>query len=490
MRATPALALALALTLLAPSAPAQSGPLATLALHVQDDQSEEGTLTFDGIKPLTRYESICLPERARETRVYDDVGDVDYEGRDEDGRRTLSFLARGTTIHIDLARAAPDDADHPLYAGDVNFCVPSNSDVVVTVNVPDGHTLFFMSGNATLNARSGTSRADGPTHVFYSYEAPIGGRKPMTLVEAGPFRVFVSTSLAPQAHEIATLAAGPFQAALDEAGLAVPFDALRVLYAESTPHAWEAGHYNGHGYVLVKEDSLTADATDGYPISSVRVVVHEAFHAASFPYGKGPVLDEVSWWLEGTAKHSERHVDAAMPNATRHCEKSAAEVRCWDFDDRIKRADLETGYAPSFTFDERWEPSLPQSDDTRRFYYSYSEFVVSAWIARHGEAEYQRVWDDITAAFERGEGCPCTTGWLVGKLDDDQLFTPWSDVKETTPSEFEAIVKPYVKDEEALQRELDRQANPFSGLGIPAPAWLSIVAIAAAAVAASRARRT
>lgn len=483
-------AVALALALLPPAAYAQpSRPLATLLLHVQADHSETGTLTFEGIRPLARYESICLPERAQETRVYDDVGDVQYEARDDNGRRTLSFLARGSSIRIDLTRTAPADAEHPLHSGDVNFCVPSGSGVVVTVDVPEASTLFFMSGDATFNAKSGTTRADGPPHVFYSYEEPLDGRAPITLVESGPFRIFVATALAPQAQEIAGLAAGPFRSALDEAGLALPFDALRVLYSAATPFAWEAGHYSGRGYVLVKEGSLTGKASDGYPISSVRVVVHEAFHAASFPYGKGVVEDEISWWLEGTAKRSERHVDAAMPNATRYCEKSAAQVRCWDFDDRIKRADVETGYTGGFRFDADWEPSLPQTDDTRRFYYSYSEYVASAWIVRHGEAEYQRIWDDITASFERGEGCPCVDGWLETKLDDEQLFTPWIDVKRSTPTEFEAIVKPFVKDEEALQRELDRQTNPFSGLGVPAPVWIAIVAIAIAAAAHAGRRR-
>lgn len=483
MRAT--LALALLLTLpLAASQPA--GPLATLALHVQIDHTETGTLTFEGLRPLTRYESLCLPERARETRVYDDIGELPYEGRDENGRRTLSFAARSSSVHIDLEREAPSNADHPLYAADVNFCVPSDSAVAISVDVPEDHTLFFLSGDATLNSRRGTTRADGPTHVFYSYEAPIG-TGPLTLVEVEPFRIYVETPLADKAREIATLAAGPFRAALAQAGLTLPFDALRVVYAKTTPYAWEAGHYNGAGYVQVKTASLEADATQGYPISSVRVVVHEAFHAASFPYGKGHVEDEIAWWLEGTAKHSERHVDAAMPNATRHCTKSAAEVRCWDFDDRIPRDDLETGYTGTFRFDPEWEPTTPQSDDTRRFYYSYSEYVVSAWIARHGEAEYQRIWDDITNAIATGQGCPCPDGWLETMLDDEQLFTPWSDVKQTSPAEFDAIVKPYVKDEEALRRELDRRANPLSG--IPGLGTGAILAAGAAVGLLARAAR-
>ena len=483
MRWTPVV---ICILLAAPLALAQppTGPVATLVIDVQEGLDEKATLTFAGLRAHTRYESICLPERARETRVYDDVGDVQYDARDENGRRVLSFLSRGTSVSIDMTRGAPSDADHPLYAADVNFCVPADSSVVVTINVPAEHTLFFLSGGGEITARSGTARNDGPTHVFYSYEAPLGTRKLMTLLEVAPFRVFAPAAYAAQAREIASLAVAPLRASLDEAGLALPFDALRVLYTKETPYAWEAGHYNGHGYVQVKEDSLTGDATTGYPIGSVRVMVHEAFHAASFPYGKGSVEDDVAWWLEGTAKHSERHVDAAMPNATLHCAKTAAEVRCWDFDDRIKRADLETGYQNTFQFDADWEPSAPQDDDTRRFYYAYSEFVVSAWIERHGEAEYQRVWNEISAAFDEGAGCPCREGWLEALLDDPQLFRPWEDVKSATPTEFEALVKPLVKDEEAAQRELDRQSNPFSGLGIPAGgALLALAAVGAAALA-------
>ncbi|HET6404910.1 MAG TPA: hypothetical protein VFH78_09695 [Candidatus Thermoplasmatota archaeon] len=477
----------LVLLLLAPAALAQppGGPVATLTLDVQEDASERGTLAFDGLRRLTRYESICLPERATETRVYDDLGDLQYEGRQENGRRTLSFLARGDNVRIDLTRAPLPDAEFPLYGGDVNFCVPADSRVVVTVRVPERHTLFFMSGGAELAPREATTRAAGPTHVFYSYEAPLDARRPITLLDVPPYRVFVATSLAPQAQEVAQLAAAPLHAALQEAGLEVPFDALRVLYAEETPHAWEAGHYNGHGYVLVKEDTLNGDPTQGYPISGVRVLVHEAFHAVSFPYGKGHVDDEVAWWLEGTAKHAERHVDAAMPNATRHCARSAAEVRCWDFDDRIRRAEVEAAYDPSFTFDPDWSPALPQTDDTRRFYYAYSEYVVAAWIQRHSVDEYQRVWDIITGAFERGEGCPCPDGWLETLLDDPDLFRPWQDVRATDPRAFNELVQPHVKDEAALQRELQRQANPLAG--IPAPAWAALLATLAAA--AARARR-
>lgn len=482
------LAALLVLALVPPVVAQEAGPAATLEIAVQDDHAERMTLGFDGLRRLTQYQGICLPANATETRVYDDVGDVEYEaGTDEEGRRSLSFLARSETLRVDMTRPARETAEHPLYSGDANFCVPAKSRVEVVVRVPDQHTLFFMSeGGAITDGREGRATSDGPAHVFYSYEAPLGDA-PLRVLDEGDFRVFVATDLAAEAQEVARLASPPFRAALAEAGLEAPFDTVRVRFAPQTPFAWEAGHYNGHGFVSVKEEALAGDATDGFPYSAVKVLVHESFHAASFPHGKGPVEDAVAWWLEGTARHAERQVDTTMPNATRHCTTSATEVRCYDFDDRIKRADLETGYDAAFVFDPDWEPSAPQSDDTRRFYYAYSEYVVASWIARHGDERYRQAWDDIEAAFFRGEGCPCADGWLESVLDDPTLFEPWADVKATEPQRFETLVKPLVKDEEALQRELDARSNPFSQ--VPAPgALVAMAALAAAAGVAWRRR--
>jgi len=388
-------------------------------------------------------------------------------------------------VSIDMTRGALDDAEAPIFTGDANFCVPSRASVEVVVRVPEGHTLFFLSEGGHTSAREGRATSDGPIHVFYTFEAPLAAGASRVVFDEGPFRVIASGALATQAREVAALAAAPFRAALVEAGLDAPFDPLRVLFAPATPLAWEAGHYGGHGYVTVKDETLSGDATAGYPYSPVKVLVHEAFHAASFPYGRGEVEDTVAWWLEGTARHAERQVDAAMPNATRHCEREGLELRCWDFDDRIARASLETGYADSFSFSADWEPSLPQTEDTRRFYYGYSEYVIGSWIARHGVDAYRAAWDEVERAFRTGEGCPCGDGWLEGVLGDDVvLFEPWADVKRADPARFETLVKPYVKDEEALQRELDARANPFSG--IPAA---GVVGVALALLVAARSRR-
>lgn len=479
------LALLALILLLAPAASAQPGDpaRATLTLDVQEGGAERMTLAFDGLRRLAQYNGICLPFGARESRVYDDLGELQYEAREEDGRRVLSFLARGEAVRIDMAREGPTDDTHPLYAGDVNFCVPSGARVETRVRVPEGHTLFFLSANGTLEGpREGRASSEGPMHLFYTYEAPLGARRPLTAFDEGPFRVFASTSLAPRAQEVARLADAPFRAALAEAGLEAPFDTLRVLFTPESPHAWEAGHYDGNGFVSVKESTLSGDATEGYPYSAVKILVHESFHAASFPYGKGPVEDTVAWWLEGTARHAERQVDVTMPNASRHCQRSATEARCWDFDDRIRRADLETGYDAGFVFDTDWEPSRPQSDDTRRFYYAYSEFVVGSWIAREGEARYRAAWDEITAAFRSGEGCPCGEGWLEGVLEDEDMFRPWADLHAADTAAFDARVKPFVKDEEGFQRALDEHADPLAGIpAAPAMALLALVGLAALA---------
>lgn len=471
-----------ALLLILPLAPAQAGdPLATLDVQVLPDHDEAMTLTLDGLRRLTRYQGICLPERARETRVHDAIGDVPYDVHDEGDRRVIEFTARSERLVVDLARDAPPASDAPLFAPDVNFCVPADANVVVNVEVPQTHTLFFLSGGGTIqDARRGSVHSDGPTHVFYSYEAPSPIALATTSFDEGPFRVFARGAHAEQAREVARLAAGPLRDALAEAGLAFPFDHLRVLYQEETPFTWEAGHYNGRGYVAVKESTLADDPTEGYPYAAVKVLVHESFHAASFPYGKGPVEDHLAWWLEGTARHAERQVDVAMPNASTHCERTSAEVKCWSFDDRITRAELDAGYRRAFTFDAAWEPSLPQSEETRRFYYGFSEFLVGAWIQQNGEGRYRAAWDDVSAGFDPGEGCPCVEGWLESLLADPDLFHPWSSLRASDPPGFEARVKPFVKDEDALQRQLTAESGPLGNMSVPMPAWVVLAAGAAA----------
>lgn len=461
---------------LAPLVAAQegAGPDATLTIDVQDDRTEKMTLQFDGLR-LTRYNDLCLPASARESSVRDELGEVPYDARDEDGRRVIAFTARAESVTVTMSRPAPGAIDRPLYSSDANFCVPAGSHVKAEVRVPEGHTLFFLSeGGAIQDGRVGSVEKDGPLHVFYSYEGPLAGSG-LQAFDVPPFRVFADAGVADQAQEAARLAVGPFRAALAEAGLDAPFGAIRVIYQEETPFSWEAGHYSGHGYVTVKEDTLQDDPAEGWPLKAVKILLHEAFHAASFPYGSGAVTDKVSWWLEGTAKHSERQVDSAMPNSTIHCEKSATEVSCRSFDDRIKRPHLETGYQPEFTFDPRWEPSLEQTDETRTFYYAYSEYVVGAWIARRGAEAYRDVWDEIEAAFRTGAGCPCGEGWLLGRLGDESLFTPWDDVKSADPDRFETLVKPFVQDQSAVDDALKAAAGPL-GLGIPLPMWSALVA--------------
>ncbi|HUR69321.1 MAG TPA: hypothetical protein VM370_08740 [Candidatus Thermoplasmatota archaeon] len=484
------LALLLLVCVTLPHAAAQDADVvARLALAVGSEHEETMVLAFEGLHKLTQYRGLCLPERARETKVYDALGAMPYDAKDEGGRRTISFVARTEKVTVEMARAGPGSADHPLYAGDINFCVPEDSRVEVEVGVPEGHTLFFLSdgGRIADDARHGTVAKDGPTHVFYTYEAPLGSGRALDVFDEGPFRIYAQPALADRAREVARLATAPFDAALAEAGLTRPFDTLRVRYARETPFPWEAGHYNGHGFVQVKESSLDEDASKGYPYVPVKLLVHEAFHAASFPYGQGDVEETIAWWLEGTARHAERQVDATMPNATNHCEKEATRVTCWSFDDRITIENATAGYRSDFTFDRDWEPSAPQDDDTRTFYYGYSELVVGAWIAQRGEPGYRSAWDTIDKAFATGDGCPCKDGWIEEILDDDSLFRPWESVRTSDPAGFDARVRPFVKDEAALQAAVDAEAGPLAGLGIPAPAWIGLAALGCA-VALTRRR--
>ncbi|HUR70305.1 MAG TPA: hypothetical protein VM370_13755, partial [Candidatus Thermoplasmatota archaeon] len=120
--------------------------------------------------------------------------------------------------------------------------------------------------------------------------------------------------------------------------------------------------------------------------------------------------------------------------------------------------------------------------DTRTFYYGFSEVVVGAWIAQNGEAAYRAAWDKVGAGFADGAGCPCGEGWIEGILEDDALFRPWESVRASDPEGFDARVKPFVKDEAALEAKVNAEAGPLAGLGIPFPTWLAVVAASAAAL--------
>lgn len=487
------LPLALLLLLLPPPALAAGQERVTLRLDVQPDLSERLALTFEGLDTRTQYEGICLPRGAgAPASVRDGQGDLPHEARLDDGRYELSFRPRTPIVTIEMSRPAPDAPDAPFVSGDVNFCVPTDSRVRVEVRVPEGHALFFAGDGGTVGADGvGVSESEGPTHVHYAYEAPPP--EGTLVLDEGPFRVAASPPDAEAAREVARLASAPLARALAEAGLSPVFSPLRVRYGPAPDGSWEAGHYGGKGYVTIDNATLARDPKEGWPYVPTKVLVHEAFHAASVPTGTRLVEEPVAWWVEGTARLAERQVDADLPNGSRHCEESAAEVRCWGFDDRISADDLAVAYDPSFTFDVRWEPSLPQPADTRRLYYQLSEYVVGAWVQQHGAARYREAWDRVEAALATGEGCPCGEGWLVATLAEvsgsrDDVFRPYATLRAQQPDVFEARVAPLVQDEDALQEELARRQRVFPPLLVPAPGALLAVAAALIAARAAGAR--
>lgn len=486
MRLLPGLLLALLVLSLVPQAAAQDAGrvVATLAIDVHADRSETMSLSFAGLKRLTEYQRICLPAGATPTRVHDDLGDMPHEKAREDDRYVLTFRARGETVAVTMTRGAPDEDTAPFYEADANFCVPEGSESRVRVRVPQGHEIFFLSrgGEIADDGREATVRRDGPLHVFYAYEAPLENASGLRAVDVAPFHVVVPADLAEQARAVAELAGPALASAAREAGLDMPWERLRVRYAPATELGWEAGHYGGHGLITIKQSTLDPSPREGYPYAPTKVLVHESFHALSVPYGRGEVQDAIDWWLEGTARHAERHVDRVLPNATRHCERSATEIRCWSFDDRITRDALEQAYAPGFTFERRWSPSLEQSDDTRSFYYQYSAYLAEAYLALHGADAYRDAWNAMQTAFHDPTRCPCLDGWLEktllqtagGDANVRDLYRPWNDLHFADKAAFDLLVTPFVKDEQALQDELEKAAG-WQGLLVPGPGVLLVL---------------
>ena len=470
-------------------AAASDAPAVEMVITVGADYHEALALSFSGMQRLARYTDICLPLGASVTSVHDSLGDAPYDtSTDAAGRASVSFTARTSQIEIDMARATPPSAaTAPFFENNANFCVPSDSALTVKVVVPSDHTLFFLNhgGSIAPDGHSGRIELSGPVHAFYSYEAPLASDSGLTLIEEGPFRIAAPTARAEQAREVARDATPALAAALREAGLAMPAPALRVRYAAQTEFSWEAGHYDGHGLTTVRENSLEPDPTAGFPYTPAKVLVHESFHAASAWAGRGDVEDAIDWFLEGSARHSESFVDAVLPNASHHCERTSAKVQCWSFDDRISATDLAKAYSGAFKFQTAWDPAGSQTDEARQLQYAYGGYVVGAYVERNGAASYQKAWKDVEAAFADGAGCPCGSGWLLGRLANatdgrdtaEGILAPWGG---QTASAREIAAKDLLRDDSAMQRELD-SAKSFLPVPTPAlPVALGLVALAAA----------
>lgn len=492
MRSLALAALLVAVPLLLAASPvhAKEAPTALLTIDVLADRSERLVLAFEGLDTNTEYRSICLPARAELVSLRDGQGDLPHTADEKDGRVSLTFRPRTSGVTVEMTRAPATEGTAPLFHASANFCTTASSRVEVVARAEAPLQMYFASAPGVVEQGEARWLSTGPNYVTYAYEAPLDASAGLVAVDHAPFRLFAPAERAAEARELAAVAAPALNAALREAGLPLPWSPLRVHFSALGEYAWEAGHYGGDGVIVVKPSTLVPDPREGYPYVGAKVLVHEAFHAASAPTGKGEVNDTIAWWLEGTARRSERHVDDVLPDARRYCEQDGVQVQCWFFDDRIPRAQLDSAYEPGFTFERRWEPSIPQSEDTRRFYYAYSDYVVAAYIERAGEPAYRAVWDQVTAAFTRGEGCPCEDGWLEGLLVDaagnltaDEIYRPWADLRARDPAAFDARVAPLVQGEQKVD------APPLFGLPVPAPAaWALVAAIVGVALVARRAR--
>lgn len=483
MRAPVAVLLVLLLPLL-PVASA-AGERATLTIDVAADRSESLVLEMTGLDERTQYNGICLPLNATVTRVRDAQGDLEHESVRDGARTTLTFRPVNGEAIVEMTRPATVEGVPPFHTSSANFCTTQDAAVAFVVRVEPPLSLFFASSGGEIAGREARWSGQGPDHVTYGYEAPPPAG--VRVVEVAPFRMAVTPGQEDAARELAGIAAPALRRAIQQAGLEMPFATLPTVFSERPEFSWEAGHYGSDGILSIKPGHLDPDPREGYPYVGAKVLVHEGFHAASAPFGKGEVDDVIAWWLEGTARFAERQVDRELPGARRHCEEDARSVRCWFFDDRIPPASLETAYAPGFAFERRWEASLPQSDDTRRFYYAYSEFLVSTLVQRIGEPGYRAAWDDVQAAFA-GEGCPCGDAWLEGRLvasasnlTKEELYRPYAALHASDPRAFDAKVAAFVQ----APQEVPRGSGLF---GLPVPG-LEVALILLVMVVLALARR-
>lgn len=451
---------------------AASGNPWTVRIDVQPDQTERLDLTIvhaTGEFP-GRYDRLCLPTEARPSRVRDDLGDITYQSQQEGTRYYLTFTYRTANVVVEMDRRAPAEKMPAVHGGLANPCAESDAVLEVRLTVPDGFVIAGASESGTLasDRRTLTFRDTGPVAIEYSHVAPLTNATGLVGFVEGPMRVVVPASMESNAREIARIAAPQLLKAAAQVGVRSPWEPIHAVFAPSTSFGAEFGRDIGNGVVAVQRDVLTRESSEGYPYVAAHTLLHELFHAESLPLGPGTFRDNITWFVEGSARFAERWLDESFPEGQRACATvDAVTKQCRFFDQRIRYRELAAAYRSGFQFDTSHRPWEAADAEKAGFYYGYSDYILAAYVQRFGADAYRAVWQELLGARADGSVCPCDAAWLaqafvrqVGpNLTESELYHPYRDLFVQDEEAFRAAVGPLVGHDEA----------PGSGIRLVAP---------------------
>ena len=443
-------ALLLALASLAASMPvaaADHGALVAqdLLVEVAADRSETLTWTLRG--ELARAPGVLLPAGTRGITVTSLGNAVEHRVVERaDGLYVEPTRAPVVwTVHARLD--APADDLHPLYARRMQVSAfPGVANAIdARVRIPEGFA-FVHTAPAASQDRELHATGAGGFALVYAYRAPDDPTSGLVTVAEGSYRIVGPAAAEPRMRELARLATNASVHAAQQAGLDLQ-GPYWVRFAPERAFGWESGYYGYDGVIALRRTHLANDSSAGWPWAAAEALVHETFHAVTFPTGAGALERNATWWIEGTARFAERFVGG--DDGWRSCEGTW----CWTFQSQLDRADLDALYASDWAFDPEWSMATLDGEAERALRYEYSAFLVAAYVTRYGPEAYGAAWADLRDAAA-DPSCGCDAAYVRdvlvrasgGKLSEDELYAPFRDLRVEDPARYATAIAPLVAD--------------------------------------------
>ncbi|MGH9202895.1 MAG: hypothetical protein ACRD2A_16850, partial [Vicinamibacterales bacterium] len=332
-------------------------------------------------------------------------------------------------VTIEATRPAPRVLSEPFVREDADVCGFFGEPTTIEVRLPQD--FRFLAANKAQSAFDAaraklTYAGNASPRMGYTYETPIPLGSDITTFDAGIYRVYVLSRHATAARELAERATPLVREAAGEAGVAMPIGPLPLAIVAETVPDWAAGTFDV-GVINVKDRFVLDNGTD-WPFFSLKTLVHETFHALTIQY---EYPSNITWFIEGAARHSERVVDRAIPHGARQCTfAGVCDPVGPPGQSHRGYYDLADRYRANHTFNESWIPTGNQTETVEL--YEDSDLRLAAYVARFGAAAYANVWDEVLALQQRTTFDCCGPPWLAsvflrnagGNLTLEELYYP------------------------------------------------------------------
>lgn len=362
-----------------------------------------------------------------------------------------------TTATLTLLLPPPDESLHPLYSR--RFPVPDGAGVELSVAMPAGFLLFHASHGELVRDGSGLAYAGrGGGELVYAYRSAYDADTGLVEIDEGIYHVLAPARSELAVRRIAALATDASIAAADHAGLPLPRP-IWVRFAPDRAFGSEAGSYGNDGIVAIRREELSMGALDGHPWRAAETLVHETLHVASLPHGDARLAANVTWWLEGSARFSERFVSGV--DGWRACDAGW----CVNFQSQLNTSQLRSAYDGTFDFLPGWSAH----NEAR---YRHAAYLVAAYVDRYGSDAFRGAWEDVRAGA-RSPACPCDEAWLLqilvehsgGRATRDEIYRPFGDLRVDDRAAFDARVASIV-----ARAPADTTPTPWRPVGAVDPA--------------------